>query len=104
MRLINADALIEDLKYDVELDARTLDDTDLSFGRNRELVQYDKDCKQNMVDILKNAPTVDAVPIEWIGDWLYDHSTLQRTETEINIMLMITDWQKEQEKQNDQID
>lgn len=69
-RLIDADALIEDLEYDVELDARALDDTDLSLGRNRELVQFDKDCKQNAIDMLKKAPTVDAEPVRhghWVG-------------------------------------
>lgn len=66
MRLIDADALIKDLEYDVELDARALDDTDLLLGKNREIVQFDKDCKQNAIDMLKKAPTVDAVPAEWI--------------------------------------
>lgn len=63
MRLIDADTMIEDLEYDIELDARTLDDTDLLLGINRKLIQFDKDCKQKVVDILKNAPTVDAVPV-----------------------------------------
>lgn len=59
MRLIDADALIEDLEYDIELDARALDDTDLSLGIDREIVQFDKDCKQNAVDMLKKTPTVE---------------------------------------------
>lgn len=63
MRLIDVDALIKDLEYDVELDSRALEDTDLLLGRNRELVQFDKDCKQNAVVMLKNEPTVDAVPV-----------------------------------------
>lgn len=58
MRLIDADALIEDLEYDVELDARTLDDMDF-VGRDRETVQFDKDCKQNAIDLLQNAPTIE---------------------------------------------
>lgn len=68
-RLIDADALIEDLEYDVELNARALDDTDLSLGINREIVQFDKDCKQNAVDMLKKAPTVDAEPVRH-GKWI----------------------------------
>lgn len=68
MRLIDADALIKDLEYDVELDARALDDTDLSLGINRELVQFDKDCKQNAIDMLKKAPTVDDVQVIWCKD------------------------------------
>ena len=59
MRLIDADALIEDLEYDVELDARALDDTDLLLGMDRELVQFDKDCKQNAIDMLKRTPTME---------------------------------------------
>lgn len=70
-RLIDADALIKDLEYDVELDARALDDTDLSLGINRELVQFDKDCKQNAIDMLKKAPPVDAMPVIH-GKWIQD--------------------------------
>ena len=73
MRLINVDALIEDLEYDIELDARALDDADLLIGINRDLAQFDKDCKQNAVDMLKKAPTVDAEPIRH-GRWIEDGS------------------------------
>ena len=59
MRLIDADALMEDLQYDVELDARALDSVDI-VG-DREVIQFDKDCKQNCIDLLLNAPTVDPV-------------------------------------------
>ena len=68
MRLIDVYALIEDLEYDIELDARELDDNDSLLGRYRELIQFDKDCKQNAVDMLKNAPTVDAIPVRH-GKW-----------------------------------
>lgn len=57
MRLIDADTLIEDLQYDVELDARALDNGD--FVGDREFIQFDKDCKQNCVDFLRSAPTVE---------------------------------------------
>ena len=67
MRLIDVDVLIENLEYDVELDARALDDADLLIGINRDLAQFDKDCKQNAVDMLKKAPTVDAIPVEWLS-------------------------------------
>lgn len=59
MRLIDADTLIEDLQYDVDLDARALDSSDV-VG-DREAIQFDKDCKQNCIDLLRNAPTVDPV-------------------------------------------
>ena len=69
MRLIDVDALIENLEYDIELDARALDDADFLIGINRDLAQFDKDCKQNAVDMLKKAPTVDAEPVRH-GKWI----------------------------------
>lgn len=78
VRLIDADALIKDLEYDVELDARALDDTDLLLGRNRELVQFDKDCKQNAIDMLKKAPTVDAVPVIRCKDCKFSMSGIDK--------------------------
>lgn len=58
-KYINADALIEDLQYDIELDARTLDDLDFADANERELVQLDKDIKQNTISILEQTPTAD---------------------------------------------
>lgn len=75
MRLIDADALMEDLQYDVELDARALDSIDI-VG-DREIIQFDKDCKQNCIDILRNAPTVDPVTHETALDFLMDEGWLQ---------------------------
>ena len=43
----------------------------------------------------------NAVPIDWIGDWLSDRPALERTATEMNLRLLITDWQSKMEKQND---
>lgn len=101
-KLINVNVLIKDLKYDAELDARALDDTDLSLSVNRELVQFDKDCKQAAVDMLKEVPTVDAIPIEWIGEWLSDRSILWDTPSEVTIKQMVADWRAEnRRKQNE---
>lgn len=61
-RLIDADALISDLEYDIKIDQDSLDYEDLS-DVNLKLIQNDKDCKQNAVDILKSTPTVDAIPV-----------------------------------------
>lgn len=55
MRLIDVDALIADLEYDVELDARALDCLDNES--RRDIIQFDKDCKQNAIDLLRKAPT-----------------------------------------------
>lgn len=66
-RLIDADALISDLEFDIKMDQDSLDYEDLS-DVNRKLIQNDKDCKQNAVDILKSTPTVDAVPVVRCGE------------------------------------
>lgn len=63
-RLIDADALIADLEYDVELDARALDCLDNES--RRDIIQFDKDCKQNAIDLLRKAPTVQPEQCEWI--------------------------------------
>lgn len=56
-KLIDADALIEDLKYDVELDVVALDSMEI-VGDERRKIQDDKDLKQNCIFWLENAPTV----------------------------------------------
>lgn len=65
MRLIDADALAHDLEYDVELCAEALDDMNM-VGKEREDMQFQKDCKQNCIWYISEQPTVDAIPIEWI--------------------------------------
>ena len=42
-------------------------------------------------------PTVDAIPIEWIKEYIRTHPA----STDIYFKWMIDDWKKEQEKQND---
>ena len=56
-RLIDADAMAEDLNFDVECDQRALDQMDF-VGQERENIQFDKDCKQNCMLYLSEAPTV----------------------------------------------
>ena len=63
MRAIDADALIDDLKHDVAVDQDSLDYEELTDS-NREMIQFDKDCKQNAIDLLQNAPTIE--PQRWI--------------------------------------
>ena len=62
-RYTEIDSLIEDLQYDIELDARTLDDLDFVDSKERELVQLDKVIKQNVISILKQTPTADVVEV-----------------------------------------
>lgn len=99
MRLIDADKLIEDLEYDVELDARALDDTDLLLGRDRENVQFDKDCKQNAVDMLKEASAINAIPIEWIDQFVdKNRGYISR----VTITWLLDDWRAEQRRRNEE--
>lgn len=60
-RYTDVDAIIEDLRYDIELDARTLDDLDFADAKERELVQLDKDIKQNAITILEQSPSADVI-------------------------------------------
>ena len=57
-RCIDADALIDDLKHDVAMDQDSLDYEELT-DLNREKIQFDKDCKQNAIDLLQHAPTIE---------------------------------------------
>ena len=85
-RLIDADALISDLQYDVDLDERALDCTDI-VEPTRSTIQFDKDCKSNAIVLLKNMPTVEAIPIEWIEQYgkenWYDFGTQYNAITEM---------------------
>ena len=65
MRLIDVDALIADLEYDVELDTRALDCLDNES--RRDIIQFDKDCKQNAIDLLRKAPTAQPEQCEMIA-------------------------------------
>ena len=67
MRPIDADALIDDLKHDVAADQDSLDYEELTDS-NREMIQFDKDCKQNAIDLLQNAPTIE--PERKKGKWI----------------------------------
>ncbi len=58
MRLIDADELANDLEHDVELCARALDDMNM-VGKEREDMQFQKDCKQNCIWYISEQPTVD---------------------------------------------
>ena len=60
-RLIDADAMAKDLNYDVELDARALDDMSI-VGYARERFQFDKNRKQDCIRYLSGQKTI--VPAE----------------------------------------
>lgn len=67
-RYIDADKLIDDLEHDIAIDQ----DHILYVGidmREKELIQFDKDCKQNCIDMLSKAPAAD-VRENVKGEWL----------------------------------
>lgn len=78
MRLIDADRLIDDLKHDVAIDQDSLDYEELTDS-NREKIQFDKDCKQNAIDLLQNAPTIE--PERKKGKWLHKSKQLAALNT-----------------------
>lgn len=76
MRAIDADALIADLEHDVAIDEDMLDYEEMTEDR-REIIQFDKDCKQNAIDLLNHASTIEPRKGKWIhydeGDFDYDY-------------------------------
>ena len=77
MRLIDADALIADLEHDVAIDEDMLDYEELT-EINRVNIQFDKDCKQNAINLLNHTPTIEPKKGRWIdksngieGAWNY---------------------------------
>ena len=83
MRLIDADALKEKVKkyHDME-------DGHDGISEGREGALYD-----TLIDI-DNAPTIDAIPVEWLLKWI---KTLQEG---AYVRDIIHDWRKEQEADN----
>lgn len=69
-RYIDADAFADDLEYDVEQCARALDDMNM-VGKERDDMQWEKDCKQNCIWYISEQPTVDAVPVVRCKDCKY---------------------------------
>lgn len=59
--LIDRDEMAKDLAYDVEMDNKALDDTDI-VGIEREKLQFDKDCKQNCMYYLTEREAI--IPAE----------------------------------------
>ena len=82
MRVIDADALPN------ELFKKHVHD-----GEELEPMLYFEDA----VKVVENAPTIDAIPVEWMRDKMRGYaSSLKSTETAALVMVMQM-WQKEQE-------
>ena len=79
-RYIDADRLIDDLKHDVAIDQDSLDYEELTDS-NREKIQFDKDCKQNAIDLLQHAPTIE--PERKKGKWTEKHHAYSDEENPI---------------------
>lgn len=81
-RLIDADAL----KHKI----------DQEEGRRIEPGWYDgiDTCRE----IIENAPTIDAIPVEWIMSW--SNKRYQKTQMDVSIVDVLEAWQKEQEAQD----
>ena len=103
MRLIDADALAHDLEYDVELCARAIDDMNM-VGKEREDMQWQKDCKQNCIWYISEQPTVDAIPVEWLKK-KYPFHGVAGTEMYFRkahaVEDILKDWELEKEKRKE---
>ena len=57
-RYIDADALIEDLEYDINLAERVLDSLEAD-RKERDVVGFDISCKLNAIEFIKDTPAAD---------------------------------------------
>lgn len=85
MRLIDADALPN------ELFKRHIHD-----GEELEPMMYFEDA----VKVVENAPTIDAIPVEWLVNLKNEYAREGREQAEGDLMNLILMWQKEQEVQD----
>lgn len=67
MRIIDIDKLIDDLEYDIADDAEIINYVGTGL-REREIRQFDKDCKQNAIDLLLRQPTIKTKEIKYFDE------------------------------------
>lgn len=69
------------------------------FEESKNIRYFDKNKKKSQIfadgldfawTMLDNAPTVDAIPIEWINKWIKEN-------TYADVIDMVRDWEKENE-------
>ena len=84
MRLIDADKL--ELKHYIQ---RVSDKVIRYNGTQPEYANYDI-----LAHDIANAPTVKAIPIEWIEEWGWKNGMSES----MSLRVMIDDWEKENEK------
>ena len=66
-KLIDADALIADLEYDIAIDEDILSYVG-TVGTERTTTQFDKDCKQNTIDLLMRQPAIKTKQIKYFDE------------------------------------
>lgn len=93
MKLINANAL-EKAIYEWM-------PKDQEIWMNSDIPPIENLVTSIMMTIQEQSP-IEAIPVEWIEDWLSDHSILWDTPSEIHIRQILMDWKAEQEKRNEQ--
>ena len=67
-RLIDANALIEELENDIVRIAISLETEEYDF-ETEGLMRFDKDVNENMIMLIRDAPTIDAEPVR-LGKWV----------------------------------
>ena len=85
MRLIDADSIRFKPYYDEYVDYD-------GYINDLKTWQLD-DVLSNRVD---NTPTVNAIPVEWILDWLLKYEAAYKTREDVTRML--NDWEEENER------
>ena len=57
---------------------------------------FDEDLQKKLVERMNGVPVVDAIPIEWIEEYIRTHPA----STDIYFKWMIDEWKEEQEETN----
>ena len=93
MKLIDADALKETIEFHP---------TSVSVCMTVAEAKGQTEFKNRCLDDIDNAPTIDAIPVEWLEDRIYDmkRAPLYRRYAEMLLMEWLQE-QKEQEAQDD---
>lgn len=86
MKLINADALHDDLRAKKKW---------IIKRKGKFNVGYTYDQVHFAID---DQTTVEAIPIEWIKEWIEEHHEYA---SRVTITWLLDDWKEEQEKQNE---
>lgn len=84
MRLVDADALIDNMEGHV---------TNMSVCSTTIEARAKGEMKRTCISDVANAPTIDAIPVEWLKEQAKDNYDYSGT----LIRGLLSEWQKEQE-------